>query len=810
MARKKHEESAQHRPEEIIQRNMEDVMHDSMMPYSEHVILERALPRVEDGLKPVQRRILYTMHELSNTPDKPHRKCARIVGDCLGKYHPHGDSSVYDALARMAQPFVMRQMLVDGHGNFGSIDGDSPAAMRYTEARMTEAAMAMLEGIEKDTVGFHLNFDDTQKEPDLLPARFPNLLVNGASGIAVGLATSIPPHNLGEAVDAVIAQIDRPKITTQELMAIMPAPDFPTGGVLARDAELYQAYETGRGKLKVRAKVHIEDGTAGRRLIVVDEVPYQVNKAAMLEKVLRVSEEKKGVFSGIYDIRDESDRMGMRAVVEVRKDADPEKILNALYRYTDFQVTFGVNMVAIADGKPRQMGIREIIRCYIDHQKNVVTRRTKYELAQAEARAHILEGLIIAVDNLDEVIRLIRGSKTPREAREKLVARFDLSEIQAQAILDMRLQRLTNREVLSLRKEYEDLTKLIGNLKAILASETKLMNVIKKELGEIRSKFADPRRTELVDSFEEIVVEDETPVADETVVILTQAGFVKRMTPKAYDKAVAAAEFTDAPRQAIRTMTDAKLLFFTDMGNCYILPAEKVAEAARAKDRGLPLGGVLAGLENDESLVALIEAGDWSGELLFATRKGLVKRTALSEYNVRKSKFAALNLKNGDRLLDVLRPEGSESLLLLTKQGMAIHFAIGEVSVIGRTAAGVKAMALGADDEVAFIFAHNSEGEVVLISDMGYMKRCLLFDFERQARGGKGVKAFNFLKNGSNGTCLAGAMVVREAFNFEIVQKNGARTPCNTEDVAIEPRTGRGQPYVVVVMDDVVTELVKA
>ena len=356
MARKKKEEPVQHRPEEIIQRNMEDVMHESMMPYSEHVILERALPRVEDGLKPVQRRILFTMHELGNTPDKPHRKCARIVGDCLGKYHPHGDSSVYDALARMAQPFVMRTMLVDGHGNFGSIDGDSPAAMRYTEARMTEAAMAMLRDIEKDTVGFHLNFDDTQKEPDLLPARFPNLLVNGANGIAVGLATSIPPHNLGEAIDATIAQIDRPKITTAELMQIMPAPDFPTGGVLARDGELVQAYETGRGKLKVRAKVHIEDGTAGRKLIVVDEVPYQVNKAAMLEKVLKVSEEKKGIFSGIYDIRDESDRMGMRAVVEVKKDADPEKILNALYKYTDFQTTFGVNMVAIAEGKPRQMG----------------------------------------------------------------------------------------------------------------------------------------------------------------------------------------------------------------------------------------------------------------------------------------------------------------------------------------------------------------------------------------------------------------------------------------------------------------------
>ena len=809
MARKKKEEPVQHRPEEIIQRNMEDVMHESMMPYSEHVILERALPRVEDGLKPVQRRILFTMHELGNTPDKPHRKCARIVGDCLGKYHPHGDSSVYDALARMAQPFVMRTMLVDGHGNFGSIDGDSPAAMRYTEARMTEAAMAMLRDIEKDTVDFHLNFDDTQREPDLLPARFPNLLVNGANGIAVGLATSIPPHNLGEAIDATIAQIDRPKITTAELMQIMPAPDFPTGGVLARDAELVQAYETGRGKLKVRAKVHIEDGTAGRKLIVVDEVPYQVNKAAMLEKVLRVSEEKKGIFSGIYDIRDESDRMGMRAVVEVKKDADPEKILNALYKYTDFQTTFGVNMVAIAEGKPLQMGIRQIIGHYIDHQKNVVTRRTRYELAQAEARAHILEGLIVAVDNLDEVIRLIRGSKTPKEARDKLMQRFDLTQIQAQAILDMRLQRLTNLEVLSLKKEYEDLVKLIGNLKAILGSERKLMTVIKKELGEVRAKFADPRRTQLVDSFEEIVVEEEKPAADDTVVLLTQAGFVKRMQPKLYDKAVAGGEWADPPRQAIRTMTDAKLLFFTDVGNAYILTAEKIPDTPKAKDRGLPLGGVLAGLETDESLVALLEAGDFSGELMFVTRKGLTKRTALEEYNVRKSKFAALNLKNGDRLMSVLQPEGCESVLLLTRQGMAIHYAVEEVSQIGRTAAGVKAMTLSPDDDVAFAFVHNSEGEIVMISDMGYMKRCLLIDFDRQARGGKGVKAFSFLKIGANGTAIAGALVVTEPFRFNIVQKNGTVTPCVTEDVAIEPRNGRGQPYAVVVMDNVVTELVR-
>ena len=506
MASRKKEPNKPIRMEEIIQKTMEDVMHDSMIPYSEHVILERALPRVEDGLKPVQRRILFTMHELGNTHDKPHRKCARIVGDCLGKYHPHGDSSVYDALTRMAQPFAMREMLVDGHGNFGSIDGDSPAAMRYTEARMTELSMVMLLDIDKDTVDFHLNFDDTQKEPDLLPSRYPNILVNGASGIAVGLATNIPPHNLGEVIDGCVALIDNPKLTTAELMRHIPAPDFPTGGILAGDGELIQAYETGRGKLQVRAKVRIVPGNAGRSLIVMDEMPYQVNKAALLEKILRLSEEKKAIFSGIYDIRDESDRTGMRAVVEVKKDADPEKLLNALYKYSDMQVTFGVNMVAIADGKPVQMGIRRMLEYYIGHQKNVVTRRTKYELAQAEARAHILEGLIIAVDNLDEVIRLIRSSKTPKEAKVKLVERFALTDIQAQAILDMRLQRLTNLEVLSLKKEYEELCKKIANFKAILGSEKKLMAVIKKEMGEVREKFANPRRTQIVPSFEAIVI----------------------------------------------------------------------------------------------------------------------------------------------------------------------------------------------------------------------------------------------------------------------------------------------------------------
>ena len=791
--------------EEIIVKNMEDVLHDSMIPYSEHVILERALPRVEDGLKPVQRRILFTMHELGNTADKPHRKCARIVGDCLGKYHPHGDSSVYDALARMAQSFVMRAPLVDGHGNFGSIDGDSPAAMRYTEARMTELAAQLLRDIDKDTVGFHLNFDDTQKEPDLLPARFPNLLVNGASGIAVGLATNIPPHNLGEAIDAAAALIDQPSIDTRGLMQFLKGPDFPTGGILAADGELLQAYETGRGKLQVRARLHLEDGSAGRKLIVITEIPYQVNKAAMLEKILKVSEEKKALFSGIYDIRDESDRTGMRAVIEVRKDADSEKLLNALYKYTDLQVTFGVNMVAIAGGKPVQMGVKAILSHFIAHQKNVVSRRTKYELNQAETRAHVLEGLIVAVDNLDEVIRLIRSSKNPKEARGRLMERFELTEIQAQAILDMRLQRLTNLEILTLRKEYAELLKLIANLKAILASEKKLMNVIKKELMEIREKFADPRRTELVDSFQEIVIEPETPVADETAVVLTRAGFVKRMPPKALEKA----DKTDAPAQVISCFTDEKLLFITDLGNCYPVPVSQIPEC-RPRDRGIALGGLLAGLEKGENLVSLTPAGNYEGELLFATQNGLVKRTACAELNVRKSRFACISLKGDDRLAAALSPAGCEGVLLLSRQGMAIHFALEEVSLIGRTAAGVKGMNLSAGDKVAFCFCHNGEGEVLMVSELGYLKRCLLIDFDRQSRGGKGVKAFNFLKNGSNGTYIAGALTVTDPYDFDICQTSGAAARFNTDMVEIESRAGRGSAYVMVVMDDFVCGLRKA
>ena len=792
----------------VIQRAMEDVMHQSMIPYSEYVILERALPRVEDGLKPVQRRILFTMHELGLTSDKPHRKCARIVGDCLGKYHPHGDTSVYDALARMAQPFVMRGLLVDGHGNFGSIDGDSPAAMRYTEAKMTSLAMELLRDIDKDTVGFHLNFDDTQKEPDMLPGRFPNLLVNGASGIAVGLATNIPPHNLGEAIDGVVAQIDNPAITVDELMRFIPAPDFPTGGILLKDDELRQAYETGRGKLQNRAKVHTEPGPSGRTLLVITEMPYQVGKSSMLEKILKLSEEKKSLFGGIHDIRDESDRTGMRAVIELKRDVDPEKTLALLYKYSDLQTTFGVNIVAIAGGKPVQMGLKEVIGHFIRHQKDVVTRRTRYELEQAKARAHILEGLIIAVDNLDEVIRLIRASSTPKEARERLMSRFGLTEIQAQAILDMRLQRLTNLEIVSLRKEYEEIKKLIDRLTAILGSEKKLLAVIKQELTEIRGKYADPRRTALVERQDEpLVFEEEKPVAEEAVVLVTRAGFVKRLTPKAWEKAQT--EDAEKPRFVIRAMTDERILFFSGLGQCYPVTVTQVPEV-RPKDRGLALTGLLAGYDAKEKLVAAFALPDdgYTGDLIFLTRGGLVKRSPLSEYAVRKARFAAINLKAGDELLFVDRASGERQLLIVTERAMSILFDAAEVPSTGRVSAGVKGITLSPDDKAAFVFLFESaEGEALLVSDRGYMKRCLLVDFDPQARGGKGVKCFTFLKNGSNGEKIAGALMVREPFDFVAMQRKGLVTKLNTEWIKIELKAGKGQPLVMAMMDDLVEEV---
>ena len=798
--------------ENILSVPMEEVMHMSMIPYAEHVIMDRAIPRVEDGMKPVQRRILFTMNELGITPDTPYRKCARIVGDCLGKYHPHGDSSVYDALVRLAQDFSMRGTLVDGHGNFGSVDGDSAAAMRYTEARMTPLAMLMLKDIDKDTVPFRLNFDDTLKEPDMLPASFPNLLVNGAGGIAVGLATNIPPHNLRESINAVIAQIDNPDITVDELMQIIPAPDFPTGGILLNTPELRAAYETGRGKLLLRSKTHIEDGTAGRKLIVITEIPYQVNKSAMLEKILRLSEEKKAALGCIYDIRDESDRTGMRAVIELRKDADVDKVLAYLFKYSDMQVTFGVNMVAIADGKPRLLSLRRMIRYYIRHRKNVITARTQYELDKAKARAHILEGLMIAVDNLDEVIQLIRKSENPKAAKAGLMERFGLTEIQAQAILDMRLQRLTGLEILALRKEYAELLKTIAELEAILNNEKKLMNVIKKELQAVADQFGDERRTtieEVHNVVEALVKEEKT--AEEALITFSREGYLRRSWPKA--KKAAQPEDSlpdDPPVYSFETDTDHTLFFFTDLGNCYQLNVGALPEMNKPKDRGSLLSGVLAGLETDEKPVYLMcataEELNTLPDLLFVTARGQLKRSAASEYAVKRSKFGALNLREGDSLHAVLSLDLSADVLMISETGMCIRFHADQVPAMGRVSGGVKGMTLDLSDRILWVGQPAAADQLLLFTERGFGKRVPYTDYEPQARGGKGVKTFYYQKSGSNGTRIAGVALVTEAGqNVVIHQKTSQPTQLSADEVILQSKQDRGMPYVMALMDDTVT-----
>jgi len=801
-------------PAQVFQSSVEDVIHDSMIPYAEYVIMERALPRVEDGLKPVQRRLLFTMHELSLVSDKPHRKCAKTVGDCLARFHPHGDASVYGSLVRMAQPFSLREPLVDGHGNFGSIDGDPPAAMRYTEARMTPLSELLLADIEKDTVPFRLNYDDTCKEPDMLPAYFPNLLVNGADGIAVGVATNIPPHNLEEVVSAVIALIENPDATIEELMRYIPAPDFPTGGVLIQSEEIQRAYETGRGKLVLRARVHIEDGASGRKRLVITQVPYQVSKSAMLEKILKLFNEKKAALGGCHDIRDESDRTGMRAVIELKKDADPNRVLAYLYKYSDLQITFGVNMVAIADGKPVLMGLRELLERYITHQKNVVTRRTRYDLDEALRRMHILEGLMIALDNLDEVIRIIRASRNPKAARDALVDTFALSETQAQAILDMRLQRLTHLETLALRREHAEKRKLVERLEAILNSKTALLNVIKGELRDVAAEYHSPRRTMVeTETITQTVQIDEGPEPEEAVVFYSHGGYLRRMHPRMFEKKTLPDPMEGMQEQyryIYNAMTDDTLLFFTNKGNCYAISVGSLPEMNRPQERGQLLAGILNGLEKEETLTALFlfKPGELSAgtDFLFITERGMIKRAKASEYDIKRSKFNALTLKDKDALLTVLTVPQTDDLLLISRHGMSIRFRLDSVSVMGRTAGGVRVMQLDGTDRILAAAAPDPSMSLLLMSDRGYAKRLLMSDFDCQNRNGKGVHAFNFNKNGSNGTCLVAALPLPpDAVNLFVYRTQSPACAIMVNEVAFLPKTGKGRPYVAADTEDSVT-----
>ncbi|MDR1569534.1 MAG: DNA topoisomerase 4 subunit A [Oscillospiraceae bacterium] len=799
--------------ERIQPAGLEDVLRDAMIPYAEHVILDRALPRVEDGLKPVQRRILYTMLELGLSPDKPHRKSVRIVGDCLGKFHPHGDSSVYDAMVRLAQPYAMRAPLVDGHGNFGSIDNDSAAAMRYTEARLTPLAMEMLRDLEKDTVPLRLNFDDTLKEPEILPSRYPNLLVNGSSGIAVGLATNIPPHNLGEAIAAVIARIDKPGMTLDELMNIMPGPDFPTGGQLLKTDEIRAAYQTGRAKIQLRARAHIEDASAGRKQIVITEMPYQIAKAALLEKILKASEEKRSLGTCIHDIRDESDRDGLRAVVELKREADPARTLALLYKYTDLQITFGVNIFVIADGKPRQMGLLGLIDAYIEHQKRVLTRRIRYDLEKARARAHILEGLIRAVDCLDEIIALIRSSRDAKEAKRRLVERFQFTEIQAQAILDLRLQRLTGLEILELRGELDQLRKQIDKLQSILTSESKLRKLIQSELSDIAKRFANPRRTEIIAPPNDIIEEaPEQPEAEPTRVLITRGGAVKRLPVTAKgggigrDKAQAETpSLSEMPLARFDTKMDDILLLFTNVGNMYRLPVSSLPEAVKPRDRGANLSALLAGLEENEAVVRAlcVRAGDGEAmpDLLFVTRRGMIKRTAFQEYRVRKSKIVAIKLRVGDELAAVLelREDMPQMLLMVSIQGMALLSDPASIEPSGRISAGVIGMRFDPRDQLLdALLIPPGEGELLIMTDRAYAKRILVADFEPQSRGGKGARCISFGKSGADGTRLAQAMHVTNSYDVGAFTGAGLCARLSTQEVPLASRSGRGHAAALI------------
>ena len=802
----------------LLVRSMEEVMHSSMLPYAEYVILDRAIPRVEDGLKPVQRRILYTMHDLGITPDKPHRKSARIVGDCLGKYHPHGDSSVYDAMVRMAQNFNMSAPLVDGHGNFGSMDGDPAAAMRYTEARMAPLALELLRDLEKDTISYSLNFDDTLKEPDLLPGRFPNLLVNGATGIAVGLATNIPPHNISECIDATVAMLTDPDISLRKVMKKLKGPDFPTGGFLLEGDGLEQAYATGKGRVVMRAKTHFESLKNGRQLIVIDEMPFQVNKAHALEKILKLTEDKKNLFNNISNIRDESDRNGMRAVIELKKGADADKILQLLFKYSDLQQNFGMNMVAIAEGKPQQLGLLDILRHYIRHQKDVVTRRTRYDLEAAERRAHLLEGLIVAIDNIDRVIALIRASQNGPAAREKLMEAFDLSEMQTQAILDMRLQRLTALQIEELRKELTGLLEKIEEYRAILADDSRLVSVIQAELLDVKKRFGVPRRTTILDENPTIDIDEVIEIpAEEAIVCLTDMGF-KRYSPKAYEKwqENGGAEEEGRLYFAVSSVTNRRLLVFTNQGNSYSVNVNELPEP-KGKEKGIIPSGLFAGWQDGEQVIQIIdpiatrEASKKAGRtedplLFFFTRKGLAKKTPLSQYETRNKRIAAIKLRENDSVLSVAPDNGGETVLCVSKNGMAIRFAVESISENGRVSSGVKTMTLEAKDELIQGEQLDGDGgEVLVITERGYAKRSLLFEYDIQGRAGKGLKTMEFRKNAANGTRLVTAMYLKEPTTICIEQALGQKTEMNSADFWMEPRFAKGQPVVMALVDDIVT-----
>ena len=785
--------------DQIQQVDLKKTMETSYIDYAMSVIASRALPDVRDGLKPVQRRVLYSMSELNNTPDKPHRKCARIVGDTMGKYHPHGDSSIYGALVNMAQPWSTRYPLVDGHGNFGSVDGDGAAAMRYTEARLSKISMQMIQDIDKNTVDFVPNFDETEKEPTVLPSRYPNLLVNGTTGIAVGMATNIPPHNLREVINAVVKLIDNDiedkETQIEELIDIVKGPDFPTGGVILGTAGINEAYRTGRGKIRVRAVTDIEPMENGKNRIVVTELPYLVNKARLIEKIAELHKDKR--IDGITDLRDESDREGMRIVIELRRDVNPSVVLNLLYKHTQLQDTFGVINLALVNNEPKILNLYDLLNNYLIHQKEVITRRTQYDLNKAEERAHILQGLIIALDNIDEVIAIIRGSRTTADAKNSLMERFGLSDAQAQAIVDMRLKALTGLEREKLENEYKELMARIEELKAILADEKKLLTVIRTEILEIADKYGDDRKTQIgYDEFD-ISMEDLIPETN-TVITMTKVGYIKRMGTDNFKsqhrggKGIKGMETIqdDYIVEMLMTTSHHYLMFFTNMGRVYRIKAYEIPEASRTS-RGTAIINLIP-LQPEEKITAMIPMKEYEDNkyLFMATKNGIVKKTPIKDYeNIRKTGLAAINLRDDDKLIEVKITDNTEDIFLFTKYGQCIRFKETDVRSTGRTTMGVIGMNLSDGDEVIAMQMASQGDSIMIVSERGLGKCTLISEFTAQNRGGKGIKYYKITEKSGN---LIGVKSVHKDDEIMLITTEGIIIRIKVDETALLGRMTAG------------------
>ena len=794
----------------ILPVNLEQEMRNSYIDYAMSVIVSRALPDVRDGLKPVHRRILYAMQEAGMTSGKPYKKSARIVGEVLGKYHPHGDSSVYDAIVRMAQDFSMRYMLADGHGNFGSVDGDPPAAMRYTEVRMAKIAELMLQDIDKDTVDFVPNYDESLKEPSVLPSKFPELLVNGTSGIAVGMATNIPPHNMSEVIDGVLMLIDNPDASVEELMTVIKGPDFPTGGLIMGTTGIRDAYTTGRGSVKMRAKAHIETMSNGKPRIVVTELPYQVNKARLIEKIAELARDKQ--IEGITDLRDESDRKGMSIVIELRKDINPDIMLNQLYKHTQLQDTFGVIMLALVDNQPRILTLKQVLHYYIQHQEDVITRRTRYELSKAEARAHILEGLTIALDHLDAVITTIRESQTADIARNALMDGFKLSEKQAQAILDLRLQRLTGLEREKIEEEYQEVLKKIEWLKSVLADESKIMTIIKEELTAVKEKYGDARRTTITYDMSEMSEED--LIADEDVVLtISHNNYIKRMKLDTYNKQNRGGQGIlgmstkegDFVENILITTTHHTILFFTSRGRVHYLKAYQIAEASR-QARGTALINLLK-LDKGEKITAVLQVREYNPAkfLFMATRKGIVKKVQLSEFNTtRKLGVIALKLDDDDELIGVKQTDGQKQIVIGTRNGYAIIFDEEEVRSMGRIARGVKGIKLRDGDEVVGMDTIKRDSEILTVTAGGYGKRTKVEEYTTHHRGAMGV--INLRVTEKTGEVI-GLKVVRDGQELMLISTNGINIRTGLDKISVIGRASQGVIIMKTAEDDKVASM---